>query len=409
MEILKRYKIEIGIVCTVIVIQLSYILLAGAPINWFDSAVYDTIAWNFVRGLGFNYTPGIPDALREPGYTLFVLSPIYAVVGHSVFAAQVTQAILSGCTALLIYKIGKKFLTKQIGVIAVIVYTIHPAIIVNVGEIMTETWFMFLITAFVYVMLCAVESKSWRWFVLAGGILGITALTRIAALPLIGVIPIILLLQTRDWKFAIKYSLIVTVVFTAVYSPWLVRNYVVFDRLVAGRTGGGEIIWTGTYTPWDGDWQGYIWPLSEYQNVTDYFEYDNKMIALAKQNIQEDPAGVAWLWAKKPLKIFFLSDGLGGLLTNGAFKDSLFFSISFIILSVIHVILLFFAGLGFLQIKKNKKLLLIIALILVYFALIYLPLNAIPRYAVPLYPLIILVAGIGISESVSQLKQWKSL
>ncbi len=400
-SVLRKYKVEIGVFIMVVAVQLLYVALTNAPLNWFDSAIYDATAWNFVQGDGFTYTPGIPDALREPGYAFFVLVPVYAIFGHSIFAAQVAQALLSAFTAVLLIVIGKRFISKNAGIAAALIFALHPAIIVNVGEIMTEAWFMLLLTAFTYVLLVGVEKKMTRWFVLGGVLLGLAALTRMAALPLIGIVPVVLLLITRNVRFSIRYGIVIGVISLAVYTPWVVRNYTMFDRVLLGRTGGGEIIWTGSYVPWDGDWQGYIWPLTEYRTGADFFEHDAQMIDRAIENIKQDPLTVAWLYLKKPLKIFIQPEGLHFTLERGAFNNNTFMTLMAIILYVYHCVLLVLAGIGMLRFSKYRNYAIITVCILIYFVIVYLPLNAVPRYAVPLYPLILLLSGLGVIDTFS--------
>lgn len=393
-DIVKKHKYTLVIAALVIVIQCTYLVVIHPPLGWFDSAIYETTAWNFSQGAGFNYTPGISDAYREPGYSFFFISPMYFIVGRSILAIQIAQALLSALTAVLIIKLGSRYLTPSVGYIAASMYAIYPAIIVNNGEVMTEGFFMFLMTAFIFSALRAMDKRSYTWISIAAILLGMAALTRIVVIPLILGFVIILAIQVHNWRFTWRAGLLFISIAMAIYSPWVVRNYNAFDRFVLGRTGGGEIIWTGSYIPWDGDWQGYIWPLTEYQGGN-YFDHDAFMVNLAKKNIQADPAGVLWLWLKKPLKIFVQPEGFGYSLNHGAFKGNMSYTILVVTLSIVHLTILFFVVVGIWHVRKYRIFALVTLAYLGYFLIVYMPLNGIPRYAVPLYPIILLYAALG--------------
>lgn len=66
-----------------------------------------------------------------------------------------------------------------------------------------------------------------------------------------------LVVLARDWRDGWRRSLAVTAIFLGgvaiVIVPWTVRNAVALDRFVPVSTGGGQVLFAGTYLPSDGD------------------------------------------------------------------------------------------------------------------------------------------------------------
>lgn len=241
---------------------------------------------------------------------------------------------------------------------------------------------------------------------LGGFILGLTTLTRFVALLFPVVVVIVIWWLWRDSKRTLIGLAGFGLLFMVPLAPWFARNYIVLDHFIMGRTGGGEIYWTGSYIPWDGDWQGYLWPLSEYQAATpNMFDHDAAMTQRALENITADPIGVAGIWIKKPLKIFFQPEGLQFLIHAGAFTPSqLLLSALVIIAFCGHLLLLTLAALGVLRWKQARLFFIVTGSLLLYMVVIHLPLNGVPRYAVPFYSLIFIASAIGLLELLNDVK-----
>lgn len=392
----------------IFIVHVLYIIFSPAPLTWFDSAIYDATAWNFSQGLGFSYTPDIPDALREPGYSFFFLSPIYFIFGHSILAAQLFQALLTTMSCLIMYCMGARYINRSVGMIAALMYGLYPPVIVYSGEILTEMAFTFLFILFCYVFLRTLEHKTWLWFLCCGLVLGVATLTRFVTIfvPILAGF-IILWRLWPYWKQAVISWIIMTSAFAVVVSPWLIRNYLVFDSFILGRTGGSEIYWTGSYIPWDGDWQGYQWPLTDLvkDSTLSVTERDTAINHMTVENVKSNPIGVAWIWLKKPLKIYLQPEGFNTLLQLGAFQGNTFFTSLAIIAFIGQQIVWLFIFLGCLAYRRYSLFFTVSLPLVGYFILIHLPLNAVPRYAIPVYTVLFLILAIGLQDSISFVRQ----
>jgi len=56
-----------------------------------------------------------------------------------------------------------------------------------------------------------------------------------------------------DWRRSLTSALLLLVGVAIVVAPWTVRNAIALDRFVPISTGGGQVLFAGTYLPSDGD------------------------------------------------------------------------------------------------------------------------------------------------------------
>ena len=56
-----------------------------------------------------------------------------------------------------------------------------------------------------------------------------------------------------DWRAALARAVVLLAGVAIVVVPWTVRNVVALDRVVPISTGGGQVLYAGTYLPSDGD------------------------------------------------------------------------------------------------------------------------------------------------------------
>lgn len=113
-----------------------------------------------------------------PGYPLFLRGLLWVPIPEQyfVFFIVVIQLILSVVTILLSYFITIKMTnSKRVATIVVGLLAIDPVFIIYPSFIFTEVWYTFLIVLAFYLMLCR---NSWKTVVIAGFILGFSALVR---------------------------------------------------------------------------------------------------------------------------------------------------------------------------------------------------------------------------------------
>jgi Dolichyl-phosphate-mannose-protein mannosyltransferase len=217
-------------------------LVRPNPIS--DFGWYYAHAIEISGGLGF-ITNGIPTAYWPLGWPYF-LAGVFSVFGPSVYAGEVTQAILNALTAGLVFLIAKRVAGMACGVAAGLIYAFLPSAVEWSAVMAAEPLYTFLVTlvACVWVWL---SPKRIGWFAFTGVVLGAAALVRPTALFMWGVLLIYLWFTARRKSFreVALPPLIVLLFTTATITPDLIRNYRVFHTFVLICNTGGLTLWTG--------------------------------------------------------------------------------------------------------------------------------------------------------------------
>lgn len=276
-----------------------------APV--YDAAAYATIATNLAGGEGFtlggsatqpasNYSPGLP----------LLVAGIYELSGgaHERFA-RLVLALIGALAVLFTYLIGRRLHGSAAGLIGAAAVAVYPALLEYQGMAMGEPLAATLLSGAVLAMLRAasnrdrrrgarvlsrdrgaggalgfspaspagVRGRGWgekgdaaprrhpspappaRGWLAPGVLLGALALVRPEYLG-IGVLlaGVVALRQGRSgWKGCGAQAVVLLAGMVIVVAPWTVRNAVALDRFVPVSTGGGQVLFAGSYLPSGGD------------------------------------------------------------------------------------------------------------------------------------------------------------
>jgi hypothetical protein len=290
--LVARHGGRVGLAALVAVLLLGLGLRIGeawdgrAPV--YDASAYAAIAANLEGGEGFTVGPGAtqPSSNYSPGLPLFVAG-LYAASGgeHERFA-RVVLALIGTLSVLLAYLIGRR-LAGQIqrtlkndpyrgpnsasaefwgALTGALVVAIYPALLEYQGMLMGEPAAATLLSGGVLAALWAWEGAWWRWL-LPGALFGALTLTRPEYLGVVVLLAVVVALRPSSlfvtpgrtdgepggWKRSLISAVVMLVVAFAVIAPWTVRNAIALDRFVPISTGGGQVLFAGTYLPSDGD------------------------------------------------------------------------------------------------------------------------------------------------------------
>jgi 4-amino-4-deoxy-L-arabinose transferase-like glycosyltransferase len=255
-------------------LRLDYAIRAPQhPVD--DAQAYSRISRALVEGDGYTQGPGtgyLQSASNyQPGLPLLVAG-IYEVGGGvNEEAARIVLALLSslavpfafflgrrlagtgapgvGCAA----GVGGRSAATTAGLVAALAVAIYPALLEYSGMLMTEPLGSALIAAMTLAFLRARERPDlpWRW-ALAGVAIGAMTMLRPEYLLLVIALPALALacpwgrggpVDRRLWTRAgLLAGCTVLVVLT-----WTVRNFVAFERVVPISTGGGQVLYAGSY------------------------------------------------------------------------------------------------------------------------------------------------------------------
>ena len=232
-----------------------------APV--YDARGYAAIAANLERGEGFtlgadatqpasNYSPGLP----------LLIAGLYALGGGvEERLARVVLALIGSLAVLFAYLIGRRLSAPLAGLIGGGVVAVYPALLEYQGMLMSEPLAATLLSGAVLAMLWAAGQNVGGPRVHAGGwlvpgfALGALALVRPEYLAI--ALPIAVVVFARrgrdEWRAGLVQALVMLVGLAVVVAPWTVRNAVALDRFVPISTGGGQVLFAGSYLPSGGD------------------------------------------------------------------------------------------------------------------------------------------------------------
>ena len=245
----------------------------------YDAAAYAAIAANLERGEGFTVGPGAtqPSSNYSPGLPLFVAG-IYKVTGgvHERLA-RLALALIGTLSVLLAYLLGRRlgrwtpFIPSggqkassgvAAGLIAAAAVAIYPALLEYQGMLMSEPLAATLLAGAVWAIFWATGDRgapprpdpSARWLV-PGALLGALALVRPEYLGVTVLLAVVLfaLGARADWRRSLGTAAIMLLAALVVIAPWTLRNAEALGRFVPISTGGGQVLFAGTYLPSDGN------------------------------------------------------------------------------------------------------------------------------------------------------------
>ncbi len=238
-----------------------------APV--YDAAAYATIAANLERGAGFTLGPGAtqPASNYSPGLPLLVAGVYELTGGAHERTARLVLALLGTLAVAFAYLIGRRLSGSLAGLIGAGVVAVYPALVEYQGMLMGEPLAATLLSGAVLAMLWAADpgAARARWL-LPGLLLGALALVRpeYLGVTLLASLAVVFVPTMRDEVRpqrglarrlapggAAAGLLLVGV--ALVVAPWTIRNAVALDRFVPVSTGGGQVLFAGTYLPSDGD------------------------------------------------------------------------------------------------------------------------------------------------------------
>jgi hypothetical protein len=266
-------------------LALALILLLGLGLRvneaWqgrdpvFDAAAYATIAANLDRGDGFTLGPGAtqPASNYSPGLPLFAAGIYKLTGGVHERLVRVILALLGTLSVLFAYLIAHRLRRSMdrahsgvsdassavAGLIAAGVVAIYPALLEYQGMLMGEPLAAALLSGAVLAALWASDtgrerSARERWL-LPGALFGLLALVRPEYLGVALLVSLVVLGRywRADWHRGLTFGVVFLLGVAVVVVPWTVRNAVALDRFVPISTGGGQVLFAGTYLPSDGD------------------------------------------------------------------------------------------------------------------------------------------------------------
>jgi 4-amino-4-deoxy-L-arabinose transferase-like glycosyltransferase len=180
----------------------------------------DIFARQFLANGTYGFIPGHPSAYTQPLYGWFLI-PLYWIFGRHWEVVGVAQIAVACGTTLIVWQIGRYWLSSRAGLVAGVLVALHPYLVWHDVHMNREILDHFLAAATVFLTLQAAERFTPARGAALGVVLGLGILgnVRLEALPL--VILAYLLFRGRRSVFAFAAVLAAAAV---VVMPWVVRN-----------------------------------------------------------------------------------------------------------------------------------------------------------------------------------------
>jgi 4-amino-4-deoxy-L-arabinose transferase-like glycosyltransferase len=229
-----------GISLVAFAIRLVYALaIAPGQIQPGDPLLYRTLAEALAHGRGYDlaaiYHHSHPTASHPPLYPLYLAA--FVKLGVTTFSAQRAISCLLGTAAVaLIGLLGRRVAGDRVALIAAGLAAIYPQLFMVDGTLIAESLYAPLVVA--------VLLLSYRWLdkpvpasaAALGAAIGLATLTRSD-----GIFLAVLLVPLLLWRGGgrrLQLLAVSAVALGLVLSPWLIRNWVQFDRFPLLSTNG---------------------------------------------------------------------------------------------------------------------------------------------------------------------------
>jgi 4-amino-4-deoxy-L-arabinose transferase-like glycosyltransferase len=178
----------------------------------------DIIARVFLHSGTFGYVPGEPSAYTQPMYGWFLIA-VYWLAGRHWWSLGSVQIMIAVATVLLVYEIGRRFLSPRAGLVGALIATLQPYLVWHDvhgnREILDQ-----LLGAAVFGLALAARTPTGAAALGAVSGLAILSNTRLVLLPI--ALGVYLLWRRRGYTAALAVPILAGVVLV----PWVVRNKV---------------------------------------------------------------------------------------------------------------------------------------------------------------------------------------
>ncbi len=233
----------------------SQLLPEKAGIYFYRYNEPSRIAWALVSGHGYSSpwpnTPLLATAQQPPGYPL-LLAVIFRIFGayslSSLWTAVALNAVFAALTAIAMRQIGMASFGKPVGVLAAWIWACwlyEAAVSIRLWESALSALLLSISLLLLPTVAASDRAARWLGFGLLAGVAVLTNTTLLALFPFFG---LWLWIRCREQGGSCHRRLLLSLaICVLVVTPWTIRNYVVFHRLIPLRDNFGLEFWVGNH------------------------------------------------------------------------------------------------------------------------------------------------------------------
>lgn len=416
------------IIIIVLMIALLLHILAVAQLGFKYSINSDDLSY-INSGIIFFETGkitmhGVLSAQIMPGLTFLIafFCTIFGTGSLLILALKVLWIAMGIGTILVLYKIIKLFTNNQFIAAIPCLFLLAPDFVWMNNLILTETPFLLSFMLLIYYSLKFLKEQSNKSYIMIIIFYIICLFIR----PTIGLYPIflaiILLWKKYSFKELLKKGLIAGIVLILCLTPWIYRNYKVFNKFIPLTYGMGNPLLLGTY-------QGYGYPSDESLDYTKNVDekMSEEMAYYMKEDTKRDHFKVYYLLKYDEMKAKYRMSEWWKTNKESMIRSYLFHKTKIMIYSSfyweelfnipetfnlllrkIDIILFAISSLAILINKKYLKEFMLLMFLYGYHIIMYDYSFAYSRYAQTLFPIRFIIIGIGITIIYNKIRGKKN-
>jgi 4-amino-4-deoxy-L-arabinose transferase-like glycosyltransferase len=313
------------------------------------------------------------------------------------------QVLLGSFTCLATYWLGVRlFGDRKVGLLASLGACFHPLLIYMTGELYSEVLLIFLLTVTLLFATRIIKQGDWKGSLLTGIGLGLSTLTKPSVVLIIPFLALWLLLQQVPFAKRLETIITLLATFVLIMTPWVVRNYIVFDTFIPLATEGGVSLWAGNnplangggIIPNEENWQGEDFPDLEWYGWSSLGEVNSnrKFLTTALIWIRENPFRFVSLIPRKLIRLW---SPTSLAINSERTIDSRLAKM----ISIPYGLFLFFALIGVVSVWRDFQKLFLLCSPMLYTMLGSIMVVGGTRYAMPMVPSLILLGSVGVNTA----------
>ena len=254
----------------------------------------------------------VPNLWMPPVYAYFIyLHALIFGMGENLAAYVIaSQIVVSSLTTIIFFKIISQFCSDKISLGGAIIFSIFPLIVYSASQISSVTVYLFLLLVFILLILNIINqrSKNYLQYLIIGFLAGILILTR---RDFILIYFFSIFYSFIFFKVPLKKIFLVLIITSITISPYLVRNYVSFDKFII-HSGFGYNLWKAYNV--NAKVEGYYEESDELKykvslvkkDINYRINEDKIYLDEAKKFITQNPRETIALFLKRLFSVFFI-------------------------------------------------------------------------------------------------------
>ena len=336
----------------------------------------------------------LPNLLMPPlyAYYLYLFTFLKLEAHNLIFLILFSQIILSSVSVIIFFKINKVFFSDKISFFSACIFSLFPIYLYSCAQISSITLNTFLSLLFFYFFFKIKNNKNIFYFSIISGLLILISREFTA----------ILILSTLYlffyFKLSLKKILLIFIITLITISPYLIRNYLIFDKFIL-HAGSGYNLWKGNNP--DSKVEGF----EVYESNKNLFnkinnikkdkfyriEEDKIFIKESLNNLKTNPKKYMLLYMKKAISFYFVD--------IESSNDNYYNPINYIPILIISLTSFF----GILLSNKKSLEINYLILIISFYILVFSIFAILPRYKIYILPMQLIFTNIFIQYFLNKI------